>query len=67
MSNKTVQVNLRATPETKQLLAAAARRNRRSIGNMLECLVHEYCQREGITIDEPIPPKTAAAQKGGQA
>lgn len=45
---KTATLTLRVPPEVKELLAAAAKADRRSLANMLEVIVVEYCERRGI-------------------
>jgi hypothetical protein len=45
---KSATLTLRVPPEVKQLLAAAAKADRRSLANMLEVIVVEYCERRGI-------------------
>lgn len=56
---KTATLTLRVPPEVKELLAAAAKADRRSLANMLEVIVVEYCDRNGIRL---VPsPKTSGA------
>lgn len=47
---KTATLTLRVAPEVKELLAAAAQADRRSLANMLEVVVLEHCQRRGIRV-----------------
>lgn len=47
-AEKTVGMSFRVTPKTKRLLAAAAEHERRSLTNMLEVLVEDFCIRNGI-------------------
>lgn len=47
---KTATLTLRVPPEVKELLAAAATADRRSLANMLEVIVVEYCERNGIRL-----------------
>lgn len=58
--SKTATLTLRVPPEVKALLAAAAEADRRSLANMLEVIVHEYCDRQGITA-KAAPSTTGAA------
>jgi hypothetical protein len=51
-SEKSVGVSFRVTPKFKSLLEAAARREQRSLTNMLEVLLYEYCKHHGI--DEAV-------------
>lgn len=48
-AEKTVAVSFRVSPSFKQLLEAASARERRSQTNMLETLLFDYCERNGIT------------------
>jgi uncharacterized protein (DUF1778 family) len=58
--SKTATLTLRVPPEVKALLAAAAEADRRSLANMLEVIVHEYCERQGITA-KAAPSKMGVA------
>lgn len=53
---KTAPVNLRMSLEVKDLLRLAAEREHRTLSNMLERLVLQHCEREGIA----MPPAPAA-------
>ncbi|AVA36307.1 hypothetical protein [Cupriavidus metallidurans] len=54
---KIVGVTFRVTPRTKRLLEAAAGRERRSLTNMFEVLIEDFCQRNGISDSEPLGVK----------
>lgn len=45
---KTETLNLRVSPELKAALQAAARREHRSMANMVEHLVLGYCEQHGL-------------------
>lgn len=45
---KTETLNLRVSSELKAALMAAARREHRSMANMVEHLVLEYCEEHGL-------------------
>jgi hypothetical protein len=47
-AEKTVGLSFRVTPKTKRLLSAAAEHERRSLTNMLEVLVEDFCKRHNI-------------------
>ncbi|QYY31651.1 hypothetical protein K2O51_12510 [Cupriavidus pinatubonensis] len=47
-TGKSVGLSFRVTPEFRTLLEAAAMRERRSLTNMLETALSEYCERYGI-------------------
>ena len=60
-AEKSVGLTFRVTPETKRLLAAAAERERRSLTNMFEVLVSDFCKRAGISDDKTSASKRAAS------
>lgn len=45
---KSEAINLRMTPELKELLRLAAERERRTLSNMLEVLILDYCRQHGL-------------------
>ncbi len=45
---KTEAINLRMSPTTKEMLRLAAGAEHRTLSNMLEVLILEYCERHGI-------------------
>lgn len=47
-AEKTTGLSFRVTAKTKRLLEAAARHERRSLTNMLEVLVEDFCLRNAI-------------------
>lgn len=49
IQEKTIGLSFRVTPKIKRMLEAAAGRERRSLTNMLEVLVEDYCIRHGIS------------------
>ena len=51
-SNKTATLTLRIEPKLKESLRAAAEREHRSIANMVELLIREYCDRHDISVTE---------------
>ena len=48
MVRKSETLNLRVTPEFKDLVRVAAEHESRSISNLLEVLVRDYCRRRGV-------------------
>lgn len=48
MERKTETLNLRVSPEVKELVRVAAARDHRTIANFIEVLVREHCDRLGI-------------------
>lgn len=49
---KSVGLTFRVTPRTKRMLEAAATHERRSLTNMFEILVEDYCRRQGIGTED---------------
>ena len=49
---KSTTLTFRIDPGLKEGLRAAADREHRSIANMIEVLIRDYCGRNGITIQE---------------
>ena len=49
---KTATLSFRIKPTLKDALRAAAAREHRSIANMVEVMVLDYCGRNGITLPE---------------
>ena len=47
---KTTTLTFRIGPGLKQALREAANREHRSITNMVEVLIRDYCKRNGISI-----------------
>jgi len=56
---KTEVVNLRMSPRVKELLRLAAAHERRTLSNMLEVLIEDYCSIKGLAPPEAKPrPRT---------
>lgn len=55
-STKTATLTFRFDPQVKEALRTAAQKERRSITNMVEVLVLDYCGRNGIQ----VPPDQGA-------
>ena len=51
-AQKTATLNLRVDPTIKEAIRIAAKRQHRSIANMVEILIREHCERTGISIPE---------------
>jgi hypothetical protein len=51
-TGKTTTLTFRIEPALKEALRTAADREHRSIANMIEVLIRDYCGRNGITIQE---------------
>ena len=61
-STKSETLNLRVSPAFKQVLKEAADREHRSMVNMLEVLVGDYCDRKGIVSPGPESTTYAASK-----
>ncbi len=51
-NTKTATLTFRIDPGLKEALRAAANLEHRSIANMVEVLIRDHCERNGITIPE---------------
>lgn len=49
---KTATLTFRIEPGLKEALRMAAEREHRSIANMVEVLIRDYCRRNGVPIPE---------------
>lgn len=61
-AGKNVAMSFRVSPRFKELLNAAAARERRSLTNMLETLLFDYCKQHGLEETEE-PPEASSKQK----
>ena len=52
-TTKTATLTFRIDPGVKEALRAAAQQERRSIANMVEVLILDYCDKNGITTENP--------------
>lgn len=51
-TGKTTTLTFRIEPALKEALRIAAAREHRSLANMVEVLIRDYCERYGIAIPE---------------
>lgn len=58
---KTEVVNLRMSPRVKELLRLAAAHERRTLSNMLEVLIEQYC--EARALKQVAPGTTGLAEE----
>ena len=49
---KTAALNLRIDPDIKNAASDLAKKHHRSVANMVEVLIIEQCDRDGISIPE---------------
>ena len=52
VAKKTAALNIRIHPDIKEAIRVAARRQNRSVANMMETLIIQHCEEVGITIPE---------------
>jgi hypothetical protein len=57
---KTATLSFRIEPGLKEALPTTAEQEHRSIANMVEVMIQEYCGRNKITISELIKPVTGS-------
>jgi hypothetical protein len=50
MERKSETLNLRVTPELKELIRLAAEREHRTIGNFIEVLVRQHCAAHEVAV-----------------
>jgi len=62
---KSQTLNLRVSPTFKLALKEAAEFEQRSMVNMLEVLLSEYCDRKGIIATGTKPPLTSKPKQPG--
>ncbi len=62
---KTTTLTFRIEPDLKNALRTAAVREHRSIANMVEVLIRDYCRRNGIAIPEQAAPFEEPAPAAG--
>ena len=54
MATKSATLSVRVEPKIKMALKKAAENEHRSIANMIEVLVRDYCRRNAISMDDKI-------------
>lgn len=62
---KTTAINLRMSPEVKELLRLAAAKEHRTLSNMLECLVLRHCELSGLSLGSEPKARQPSPQKQG--
>jgi len=55
-TSKTATLTIRVDPHLKEALRIAAHAEHRSIANMIEVLIREHCEKNGIAIEQPQAP-----------
>lgn len=62
-TTKTATLTFRIDPGVKEALRAAAQLEHRSIANMVEILIRDYCGRNGIPVLECTPQTSVNKKK----
>lgn len=62
---KTATLSFRIEPGLKEAIRTAADQEHRSIANMVEVMIREYCGRVGVVIAEQ--PSTASARQAAKS
>jgi uncharacterized protein (DUF1778 family) len=52
VARKIAALNLRIHPDIKEAIRIAAKREHRSVANMVETLIIQHCEKVGISIPE---------------
>ena len=67
-TGKTSTLTFRIEPALKEALRAAAAHEHRSVANMVEMLIRDWCSRNGIAITVPtaLPCGTAHAARAAR-
>ncbi len=50
--SKTATLTFRISPTVKEGLRAMAEQERRSLANMVEIMIRDYCARAGVNLEE---------------
>ena len=61
--HKTEAINLRMSPEMKAMLRTAADREHRTLSNMIEHLLIDYCERHAISPPAQTEEKPASSRR----
>ena len=64
-TTKTATLTFRIDPVLKEALRTAAQQEHRSLANMVEVLIRDYCGRNGIAIPDALGPKNKKNDKRG--
>lgn len=60
---KTETITVRIEPVVKAGLKAMAERERRSLANMIEVMIWDYCGQNAVSIDESVTDSTTRLGK----
>ena len=54
-TTKTTTLTFRIEPGLKEAVRTAAELEHRSIANMIEMMIRDYCAKAGVSIADPVP------------
>jgi hypothetical protein len=57
---KTETITVRIEPAVKAGLKAMAEQERRSLANMIEVMIRDYCGRHNVTVSDSNTPRSKA-------
>ena len=63
-NTKTTTLTFRIDPGLKEALRSAAQQEHRSIANMVEVLIRDYCGRNGIEIADALTSNSTKPKSG---
>jgi len=67
LAQKTETVTVRIEPAVKALLKLAAQQDRRSLANMIEVMILDYCERRSIEPPAAAGSRAMAQPRGSKA
>ena len=67
IERKTETVNLRLSPRMKELLRMAADQEHRTLSNMVEALVLDYCENKGLAVAQGETAASRTRKRSGTA
>ena len=62
-TTKTTTLTFRIEPGLKDAVRAAAELEHRSIANMIEMMIRDYCGKAGVPIQEPAKPLESSPKR----
>lgn len=62
-AEKTSTLTIRVAPGLKDALRRAAEREHRSLANMVEVMVRDYCTRHGVKVPQRESPSRASRRR----
>jgi hypothetical protein len=66
-TTKTTTLTFRIEPGLKEAVCAAAELEHRSIANMIEVMIRDYCGKAGVRIQAPAKPLESSPKRNAGA